>query len=500
MSKETPSTPSPALWRGGLLLIGLTCLLQLYAIWSRPYLPLFDLSNHAARHYLEAETLKGNPSPFYEVRWRWVPNLGGDLFVPPLMHLLSPEAAIQLAVTLAALGYWLGAAWFLREQGDAGPGTLLACLLTLPWVFNSQLFWGYFNFYSGLGLMFATLAHFSRLLRRDRVGVLDLACHASLVALLFVWHLAVWGDYGLIMGCLLLGWYLEQRRFRRALLLLLPPLPSLVLCVLYVLGNRDQPESGHVDWGTWWRKVETGLSVFSAYDWWADVAVVVLWFAAVLIGFRLEGRRAERRTGLLLSTAALLAFYLLLPYQLGSTSDTDSRLLPALMVCAVGFLGGWPTRRVGVALGVLGLAVLLRYGSVILAWDRLRDRLDVAAASFDSLEPGGRVVPVVFVPELSKEWPECQFVCWSVVKRDTFVPTLFCADDQQPLAIREPYRGCVVPYTLLVGPKARLPDVGLLRRCYDFVWIFHPNGPPPPMPEAFEGVFSRAGVSVWRVR
>jgi hypothetical protein len=80
------------------------------------------------------------------------------------------------------------------------------------------------------------------------------------------------------------------------------------------------------------------------------------------------------------------------------------------------------------------------------------------------------------------------------------VPTLFSAADQQPLAIREPFRDCVVAYTLIVGPKARLPEVELLRRCYDFVWMFHPNGPPPSMPEAFELVFSREAVSVWRVK
>lgn len=491
------STGTP--WRAGWLLIGLTCVLQLVAIWSRPYLPLMDLSNHTARHSLMAQSQAGTDSPFYEIRWKLVPNLGGDFFIPLLMHVLPPEAAIQLAVTLAVLGFWLGAAWFLREQGAGGPATLLACLLTLPWLFNSPFFWGFFNFYSGLGVMFAALAHFSRMLRRDRLHLVELLGHSLLVTLLFLWHLAVWGDYGLVMGCLLLGWWIERRRFLRALVLVLPSLPSLGLCVFYFLSNRGQPESGHLLWGTWLRKLETGLSLFSGYHRLTDLAVLFLWLGAIVVGFRLEARRDERRVGLLLAVLVLTTFYLILPFQLGSTSDTDSRLLPALLVCAIGYLAGWPVRRLGAAMTLLALAVVLRYGSVILAWNRLRDRLDVAAASFDHLEPGSRVQPVVFVPEFSKEWPECHFLCWTVVKRGTFVPTLFSAEDQQPLAIRSPYRDGIVAYTRIAGSKAAVPSPELLRECFDFVWIVHPNRAAPPLPAGFTEAFSRDGVTVWRV-
>lgn len=494
---------------GSLLLIGLTAALVLFALWSRPHLPLGDLSNHAARHYLESLWLVGEDlPPFYEIHWRLVPNLGGDLVIPLLMRLLPPETAVTLAVTLAVLAFWLGAAWFLHEQGGGRPGAVLAALLVLPWLFNSQLFWGFFNYYSGLGLTFAALAHFTRLMRRDRPTVLGLLLHTLLVSLLFLWHLAVWGNYGVVMGCILLAHCWDRLRevggwgvcLRRAVVLALPSVPSLVLFGLYVLANRDQPESGHVRWGTWERKLIVGLSMFRGYDWWADVALLLLSLAAVVACFAFGRGRQERGGGLLLAMAGLILAYVVLPFQLGSTSDTDSRLLPALLVCAIGWLGGWPIRRFRLALGLLALGIVLRYGSVILAWNQMRDRLDDASASFASLEPGSRVVPVVLVPEISKNWPEGHYVCWSVVHQRTFVPILFSAADQQPLVIREPYRSRSEEYLRLVGPEARLPAVQSLREDYDFVWVFNPFEKALPMPESFQRVYQSGAVSVWRIR
>jgi hypothetical protein len=345
------------------------------------------------------------------------------------------------------------------------------------------------------------------MLRQERVRLPSLLVHALLVALLFLWHLAAWGDYGVIMGCLLAthcwGLYREQRRpgpcVRRALLLILPTIPSLILFGLYMASNRDVAEGSRFHWGTVERKATSLLGIFRGYDWKSDAAVLLLWLGAVVVGFRFRAGD-DRRGGLLLSVFALAGLYLVLPFQLGSTSDTDTRLLPALLVCLVGYLGRFPTRRMVPALGLLALALLLRYGSVIVAWERLRDRLDVASESLDVIAPGSRVLPVVMVPTLNKEWPECHFVCWSVVRRGTFVPYLFHARDQQPLAIREPYQGGVLPDLRLIGGRAGLPDLNLIRTHFDVVWLVTHERQPPPRPEAFEELFSRDGVKVWRIR
>lgn len=506
-SDNSPSALPKGLWPGSLLLISLTAALVLFALWSRPHLPLGDLSNHAARHYLESLWLAGEElPPYYEIRWSLVPNLGGDLFIPVLMRLLPPETAVTFAVTLAVLAFWFGAGWFIREQGGGRPGTVLAALLVLPWLFNNQLFWGYFNFYSGLGLTFAALAHFSRLLRRPTIP--GLLLHTLLVTLLFLWHLAVWGNYGVIMCCLLVAHCSARLRegaewgatLRHAVILLLPSLPSLVLFALYVAANRDQPESGHVLWGTWERKLHVSLSAFRGYDWWADITLLLLFLAAIVVGFAFERGRQQRCGGLMLGMAGLTIFYLLIPFQLGSTSDTDSRLLPALLVCGIAWLGCWPVRHFRLAVGLLVLGVALRYGSIILAWDRMRDRLDDAAVSLESLDPGSRVVPVVLIPELSKDWPEGHFVCWSVVHRRTFVPTLFSAADQQPLVIREPYQSPRPDYMSVVGPDAKLPDKKWLLENYDFVWVFNPLDRELSIPETFERVHQSGAVSLWRIR
>ena len=54
--------PSAAAWRYSVAFVALAWTLEVYAIWSRTYVPLVDLPNHMARHYLEARWLSGTRS------------------------------------------------------------------------------------------------------------------------------------------------------------------------------------------------------------------------------------------------------------------------------------------------------------------------------------------------------------------------------------------------------------------------------------------------------
>src|SRR5262245_18064382 len=102
----TPATPIH-FKHYGLFLIGLAWLLQAWAIWSCTYPPLIDLPNHMARHYLEATKWSGGEiGPFYDVEYRLVPNLGGDLLVPFLILLLGPYLACKVFLTIAVFLYW----------------------------------------------------------------------------------------------------------------------------------------------------------------------------------------------------------------------------------------------------------------------------------------------------------------------------------------------------------------------------------------------------------
>ena len=164
---------------------------------------------------------------------------------------------------------------------------------------SRHFLWGFLNFYSGLGLAFLTLVHFQRLLgslTRSAVGNTvvqpawwEYVGHVMLVNLLFLWHLAVWGIYGVIMGCQTLWamWRHDGPRgpvLRRGLLLMGLSLPSLSLLAYYFLGKSGAAAQG-INWGSWSLKLQLPLSLLLSYDLVADLIGLALWLIALSLWF-----------------------------------------------------------------------------------------------------------------------------------------------------------------------------------------------------------------------
>ncbi|MCI0681476.1 MAG: hypothetical protein L0Y71_05175 [Gemmataceae bacterium] len=465
-----------------------------------------------ARHVLEADGLAGRELPsFYAIDYRVLPNLGGDLVMPLLLLVLEPPAASKLFLTLAVLVYWLGPTLYILQANNFRPHALWAALLLLPWSFSSQFFWGFLNYYSGLGLAFLLLTHGVRMHRRQSVRGWEWLVHAALVALLFLWHLAAWGMYGVLMGSHVIADLVTRYRGGSTMGVLAKGvvafgavcLPSMVLAAIYV-SEKTGDGVGATDWGTVVRKLYMPLTLFRGYDYRADGVAAAAWLAAAL--FMFAGRRrdpGETPQGATpqVSFAApwigfilLTALYVAIPFQLGGTSDTDSRLLPAMLVCALAWLGSQPLRRVGLGLTFLAICFVIRQGSIIRAWHEHSRRLDVHAKAFDHLKLNSRVLPLVLVPQ-SKDYPEIHFPCWAVVEHRAFVPTLFAFRDQQPLRIVPP-----VPVATTRTDAGWQLDEPLVRQLYDFVWIYNPDNATVLVPASFELTFAADGLELWRVR
>ena len=508
-SPKTPNSPvrqtAMLPWWIACALVALTWGLELYALWSHPYVPLIDLPNHMARHYLESVWLRGGElPPFYAVEWRPLPNLGADFVIPVLMLAFRPEIACKVFLTLSVLLYWLGPALFLMECLDRKPQALAASLLLLPWTFTDQFFWGFLNYYSAVGLAFLVLAHHLRLSKRERVPVGGLLLHAALVVLLYFWHLAPWVLYCIIVGCrvaadLFRGPDDFWARLVRAVRALAPLVPSVLLFTVYFLGNHSvNPDSGW-DWGGWGRKLLGPLRIFAGYDPRIDLPACLLWAAAVVVTFAAPRFKDLSRGWIPLALTVLAALYLLLPFQLGSTSDADTRVPPVLFVLALAAVGAAPLRRPRLGAVLLAACLLLRFGSILHAWDGLCGRLDAEARSFAVFRPGDRVLPVVLLPKRTKNYPEYHFAAWAAPDRGVFLPTLFTLPDQQPLRIVPPFafaaglpKGCD-------GPDACTLREAPLRDKYDYIWLYNPAGKAVRAPASFSRVFSEGALTVWRV-
>ena len=502
--EETRGWRSGLSWRPGLLLLLVAGTLVVYAVWSRPYVPLIDWPNHMARHHLEAVRLGGAPlPPFYQIHYRVLPNLGGDLAVPPLILALGPWAGGNLFLTLAVVLFWLGPAVFLAECGTDRPRAFTAALLLLPWVLCNPFFWGFLNYYSGVGLGFLVLAHHLHLSRRERLPLLGLLGHALLVTLLFLWHFAVWGTYGVLLGCHLLAdilarWSKERRvgpALARAAAWGLTTVPSLILFVVYSRFESGINPLTHIDWGGWSRKARILLTPFRGYDWRIDAATGLLWLAAVAACFGPLSRRDRVPRGLLLSVAVLAVLYVVVPYQLGTTSDADSRALMPLLVCAIAVVSFLPLRRPGLGLTLLAVCLLLRYGSVLAAWHDFDARLAPQARAFAKLQPRSRVLPVLLAPHGHKDDLEQHFLAWAVVERDVYLPSLFAIGGQQPLTLHGP------PEASLREQDGTLTiDEASLRGQYDYVWVLNLEGKELRLPDCCESIFHEGPLEIWQVR
>jgi hypothetical protein len=499
---NAPPPVPRAVWAPALALAAAGLALQVALLWAYHYPPLLDLPRHAARHHLEALWLRGEHVPdFYAVRYRLVPNLGADLTLPGLMLLLPPLPAVKVFLSLSVLLYWLGPALFVAGQAGARAGAVVAALLLLPLNLCPFLFWGFLNFYSGLGLAFLALAHYCWLVEQPRARVGHLLLHAALVTLLFLWHLGAWGVYGAVMGCRLLAVLFEawgkegapRAALRPLLTSLLPTVPSLVLCALYLrAGSAMSPDGGAVSRG-WTSKLARTALLFRGYDNAADVAAGLLWAAAALAAFGPGLRRARGCGWLLLAVGLLFGLYLVVPYELGTTSDTDSRLLPALFVCALAWLAFVPVRWPRLAMALLALCLLVRVGSTWHAWGRMAARGEHYARAFELFPSGGRVLPVVLVPPGARQPIDRHFLCWAVLSRDVFVPTLFVDPGQHPLALNAPTPECVRQ-----GPDGPVLDADCARENYDFLWVYNPYGVPFALSGSCTRVYEADALTVWR--
>lgn len=495
-------------WRLGVAaLVATGLLLPILTVWSVAFPPQHDSFNHLARHVLELQALLGLPlPPGYEVQWRVLPNLGGDIVIPPLIALFGPHVALKIFLSLAIVLHWLGPALFILQEGRWQPAAWVASLLLLPLLLSGTFFWGFLNYYSGVGLAFLAVVHLRALDRADRPTVPALGAHAALVALLFLWHLAALAIYVILLGCVALARLIEERRVGRRLMasllragvLGLPLLPAIGLYLAYAT-VQDGPMT--TNWLSPERKLVMLLSVFRGYDIRADAIAALLLAAGAILFFRRSWRRW--RPGFAAWAAlAFLAAYLVLPLQWRTTSGADARMLPALVACTLAALGTMPLRWSWAGLIVVALAAGVRSGDAALAWRRLDARLQDAARALPLIERGASVLPVSLTPDVSKEHPETHFPSLAVIERHAYVAGLFAFRDQQPLRLTGETRLASTDPTLrLAGRESegvfRLSDPAAAA-AYDYLWFYNPLSLELSLPVEWMPVFAGERTSLWR--
>jgi hypothetical protein len=499
--------PSAWLWS----IVALAGALNALVVWMPRYLPLVDLPNHMARHCLESKWLQdAMVGDGYRVDYRLLPNLGGDLVIPLLLRACSAQVASKIFVLAALMLYWVGAAVYIRRVAGKSQASFAASLLLLPFVIDGSVYWGFLNFFSGLGLAFLALAHQDWLIRGRSIRPLGWILHAGLVALLFVWHLADWGIYIALGGCRLVHGRLSRFRedegqaprpesLHRILAMSAAVLPSFALWAAYtahrVNASAVAPNAslGEVVASLPW-KLRALPWVFHSFSVRADLIVIITWGAALAAWFApIRLASPKRMTVPLLGLILSLILYLCIPHSLGTTNAADLRVLPAILVCSLAVLAGAPIRRIRTGSILLIISIIIKYNIILNNWVESGRRLDHYSRAFDHLTAGCRLLPINVRGIPRRDRVEHHFHCWAVVERGAYDPDLFAMPGQQ-----------VIRRTSARRLPSALDAAGLnpaeLEDDFDYIWVMNPEGERFAMPAGCDLVFNQDALTLWRIR
>lgn len=137
--------------------------------------PLIDLPGHMARYHI-ALSLPDSPmlQRYYDFQWVLVGNLGVDLLMLPMGHLLGVENGAKVAVIFIVAFSAAGMLWLAHEAHGRLPASTL---LALPLIYNFAFHFGFVNYCLSLAWVLLALAAWIRL---------ETSVRRSLRALLFV--------------------------------------------------------------------------------------------------------------------------------------------------------------------------------------------------------------------------------------------------------------------------------------------------------------------------
>jgi len=464
--------PAPAWWFASATLV----LLLLVPLFLTEIPPLLDYPNHLARMEILAH---GAADPvlarMYRVDWRIVPNIGIDLAMPALMHLLPLYEAGKVFVALALILPLAGVIALHRALFGVRSSWPLAAGLV---VYNRLFFAGFLNFLIGVGLALLAAALWEALRERWLARALT-----GVVAgiMIFFCHLIAVAFYGLLLLALELARLRRERRFDLDRLAVLA-IPFIVPAILYLNAPIGAaPQGGPHGFGGqfqayYWALVKSwqGLKLygflgpFLTYARPLDIAALGL-VAIVLTLLRFGGQLqiAPAAAG---AAIFLMLLYPVTPFFMMETAWVDQRL--PIMAGFLLFAATMPvvgsvrtTRLIGAAIAV---AIVARTGMIGLSWNAHDTEIADFRAVIAPVQPGDRVlvaqaernadsaamvnnpdsVRAMVLNDSTQHLPALL-----VTERHAFWPLLFTAPTKQPVRVNP-------PYDALSLPEGELPWVG----------------------------------------
>lgn len=489
------------------LLIFISFLGHTLLLWLPEYPPLFDLPNHLARFYLESLAWKGSPLPDgYVIEYRMLPNLGADLVVPVLFQFFSPIVSGKIFLTLSVLLFGIGSILFVSQQHPRPPSSIAAAHLMMPWLFNYFLFMGMLNYYSGVGLALIALWNYFQLLKKRRRTILDIALQTSLVTLLFFWHLTAICIYLVLVTCHIVftgiyacNWKKFQAFVSQVSPLCFAAVPAVMLCA-YLFGLSDENAlAGTIEYFSPKLKITNLYRIpFSGYSSFADGIALLFWVSAIAVSFSLNIKAILHWTWLHLACGILFLIYIALPFRVGTTAIVDSRILPVLLICIVGLIGGLPLRMPRLGVWFIAGSLLIRLLSIGVAWNDLSEDMSHYVKVIRKLPANSAVLVNDSGCNVSRRHPGLHAIAWGVIERSLLVSSLFAIPGQQPLTLS--YGRHNHDEHVFFEREGHLEiDEKLIPRNFQYFWFYNHWDKKLIVPRHWKHLYQFKDVTLWQI-
>ncbi len=498
--------------------LGVTTALALAHAWlilTSTMPPLHDYPGHLARIHImasigESEFLQR----YYEYDWGFRHNMGTDLLIFALAHVMPIELAGRLVTALIPLLTFAGLAWVrLKVHGRVDSLILLAA----PYVFGTWFGWGFLNFCFSTAL--ALIAFALWLMVREwaiarRTGVL-----LALGFAVWIFHLTGWGTLCILVFSWEFAAAVGQRwREPRAIgaAVLQSAWRSLPLGAPLIVMALNNGGAGGLDMQfdslvTRLSTIQTSLAfTMDHIDRYCVFALMLA--AAAALAFRL----VKVSPGLAIAAVLLFIAFLISPAGIAGGGSVGDRLLTPLALVGATALTWrldlreiWQTAlAVCISAGlVLVTAGRLTYTAV--AFQRYNEQIERNIALSDHLPEGARVI-VMVVDFLNGGRPPMTYLPnIAVVRRDAFSNMQWEAIAGHPLRLKYWHQGAppagnegaILDYDENGEPTGMLRQVILeepLER-FDYIWVVNSHLAEPQYLPQLELVDSTERTALYRI-
>lgn len=416
-----------------------------------------DLPNHIARHHVLFNFGQGHAiDTFFEVKWRWIGNMGVDLPVMALMNWMDAEMATRIAVAFIAPLMVIA----LLSLSYAAHGRIASsAMIAMPLVFHHVYMYGFVNYSLSMALAFIVLAVW---LKRPPTGLRGGLAYGLGAVAVWTAHLGGWSILVVAAGCCELARLRSFRdiggSIRRTFPLLMPLIPLLLW----------RGEAGNTPLFSWteenilWVKILNFLTVLRGYSRIPDLLMTGAIGLLGLLGLIWSGRRFDAR--LLAAGLGLCLMAILMPTTVIGSWGADFRLVPAGVILTLLSIAPATDSRREKLLFSIGLTLfLVRSAGIMIGWHSASQALERRLTLLDDVPPGSRLGYIAVQSTCRHPWaldPSQHISAFAIVRRDSFTNTMFKVEGSDLMSIRNP-RDRAKWYNASEDVAARCPEGGV---------------------------------------